>query len=61
MCKYLTDRIGNIKELRPYFPLWKLVGKSCKDSILEIIIIEHDRIDSNVPRLLKMTNGRALR
>jgi hypothetical protein len=60
MYYYLTDRIGNFPELQPYFPLWRSLNKNIDTGILEIIAIEHDNIDSNVPRITKGTDGRAL-
>jgi hypothetical protein len=55
---YLTDRIGNYKELEPYLRLWKSVP--CRKGVLEIIVIEHDATSRRVPRIPKMTGGRAL-
>lgn len=55
---YLTDRIGNIAELEPYFPLWSSV--ECENGVLQIIVIEHDEISYGVPRIPKGTDGRAL-
>ena len=55
---YLTDRIGNYRELEPYLKLWKCVP--CKKGVLEIIVIEHDAVSRNVPRIPKSTGGRAL-
>lgn len=60
MYNYLTDRIGNFPELQPYFPLWKSLSNNINEGILEIIVIEHDSIDINVPRITKGTDGRAL-
>lgn len=57
--KYLTDRIGNIQELEPYFELWKSVP--CKSGILELAVIEHDAESSDVPKIPKGTDGRAKR
>ena len=54
---YLTDRIGNVQELEPYFSLWKRVP--CDEGVLEVVVIEHDAVSSNVPRIPKMTAGRA--
>jgi hypothetical protein len=54
---YLTDRIGNYKELEPYLKLWKSVP--CKKGILEIVVIEHDAVSNDVPRIPKSTDGRA--
>ena len=58
---YLTDRIGNIGELRPYLPLWKSISKSIEDrsAVFKIIVVEHDEESSSVPRIPKGTDGRA--
>jgi len=58
MYKYLTDRVGNISELEPYLDLWRAVR--CDNGVLEIIVIEHDDISFDVPRIPKGTDGRAL-
>jgi hypothetical protein len=55
---YLTDRIGNINELEPYFGLWRSVP--CKKGVLEIVVIEHDATSDRVPKIPKGTAGRAL-
>jgi len=55
---YLTDRIGNIKELEPYFGLWKSVP--CEAGVLEIIVFEHDAESTSVKKIPKMTAGRSL-
>lgn len=54
---YLTDRIGNIRELEPYFGLWESVP--CKSGVLEIVVIEHDAESLKVPRIPKGTDGRS--
>ena len=54
---YLTDRIGNIAELEPYFDLWR--STSCEEGVLDIIVIEHDAISTKVPKIPKGTDGRA--
>ncbi len=56
--EYLTDRVGNIGELRPYFPLWSSVP--VKDGALQIIVVEHDATSRRVRRIPKTTAGRAL-
>lgn len=56
---YLTDRIGNVAELEPYFPLWSVTP--CKEGVLEIIVVEHDAESTEVPRIPKGTDGRAKR
>ena len=56
---YLTDRIGNIGELKPYFPLWRnLTGIR---GALRIIVVEHDDTSFDVPKIPKGTDGRATR
>jgi hypothetical protein len=55
---YLTDRIGNINELEPYFGLWRSVP--CESGVLEIIVIEQDAESIAVPRIRKITTGRSL-
>lgn len=56
---YLTDRIGNIGELEPYFGLWRdLTGI---DGALRIVVVEHDAESFDVPKIPKGTDGRALR
>ena len=56
---FLTDRIGNIDELRPYFPLWERMN--IPHACLRIIVIEHDSTSSTSPRIPKGTDGRSLR
>lgn len=55
---YLTDRIGNYEELEPYFDVWRAVN--LEEGFLEVFVVEHDAIDSNVPTITKGTDGRAL-
>lgn len=55
---YLTDRVGNIGELRHYFPLWR--DTEIKEGALRIIVVEHDALSLDVPRIPKGTSGRAL-
>lgn len=60
MAYYLTDRIGNYEELVPYFPLWRAVGQVVDEGLLAVIGIEHDALSWDVPKIPKMTAGRAL-
>ena len=55
---YLTVRIGNIGELRPYFGLWQ--NTRIRKGALQIIVVEHDATSLQVPRIPKRTDGRAL-
>ena len=59
MYQYLTDRVGNFEELEPYFDLWKAL--KADEGLLAIMVVEHDEVSKNVPRIPKGTNGRALR
>ena len=54
---FLTDRIGNIGELLPYFPLWR--STRIDRGALQIIVVEHDATSLDVPRIPKGTDGRA--
>lgn len=58
MYQYLTDRVGNFPELVPYLDLWKAIP--CREGVLEIVVIEHDAVSPDVPRIPKGTSGRAL-
>jgi hypothetical protein len=55
---FLTDRIGNIGELRPYFPLWR--SAAIPYGVLRIAVVEQDATSLNVPRIPKGKDGRAL-
>ncbi|HEY1803201.1 MAG TPA: hypothetical protein VGG45_01855 [Terracidiphilus sp.] len=54
---YLTDRIGNYRELEPYLKLWRSVP--CKVGVLEIVAIEQDSESTDVPLIPKGTDGRS--
>lgn len=56
--KYLTDRVGNIDEIEPYFDLWRSIP--CAEGVLEVVVVEHDAESLSVPRISKGTDGRAL-
>ncbi len=55
---YLTDRIGNIGELKPYFRLWRTITGVVGG--LRIVVVEHDATSTRVRRIPKATSGRAL-
>jgi hypothetical protein len=57
LAQYLTDRIGNVGELEPYYDFWR--ATPCKEGVLEIIVIEQDDVSTEVPRIPKGTDGRA--
>lgn len=56
--QYLTDRIGNFRELEPYFPMWESLNLPNK--VLAIIEVQHDETSKKVPKIEKGTDGRAL-
>lgn len=58
MYEYLTDRVGNMKELEPYIEFWRRMP--CDEGVLEIVVIEHDAANLKVPKITKGTDGRAL-
>ena len=55
MYQYLTDRVGNFQELRPYFNTWK--NLNIQDGYLAVIEIEHDATDLKSPLIPKGTDG----
>jgi hypothetical protein len=59
LAQYLTDRIGNLRELIPYLDLWRTIP--VERGYLGIFAIEHDATSLSVPRIKKGTDGRALR
>jgi len=56
LARYLTDRIGNIEELTPYFPVWR---KLDVEGVLELIVIEQDDESLDVPKIPKGKDGRS--
>ena len=59
LARYLTDRIGNIEELRSYFPMWRSLNVA--NGVLELLVIEQDAESVDVPRIPKGSDGRALK
>ncbi|HUY63997.1 MAG TPA: hypothetical protein VMV14_05720 [Acidimicrobiales bacterium] len=59
LAQYLTDRIGNVYELLSYVDHWAAVPVDV--GYLGIFAVEHDATSMDVPRILKATDGRALR
>jgi Restriction endonuclease BamHI len=55
---FLTDRVGNVQELRPYFPLWRKVHVS--RGVLCVIGIEHDHESLSVLQIPKGLDGMSL-
>lgn len=56
--KFLTDRVGNYREIEPYFPLWSSL--KIDTGYLGVIAVEHDATSEKVPRIKKGTDGWAL-
>jgi hypothetical protein len=54
---FLTDRVGNYRELEPYFPLWGSL--KVESGYLGVFAVEHDATSTKVPRISKGTDGRA--
>ncbi|WP_313125313.1 hypothetical protein [Proteiniclasticum ruminis] len=61
MYRYLTDRVGNFDELRPYFQVWSSANYALNEGCIIIIEVEHDVLSLESPLLAKGTDGRALR
>jgi len=45
---HLTDRIGNIRELQPYFYFWNRFGTLVKRGLLTVVEVEHDVLQKSV-------------
>ena len=56
--KFLTDRVGNFQELEPYWDVWRSIPH--EEGVLEVVEVEHDAESYEVPRIPKVTDGRAL-
>lgn len=57
LARYLTDRIGNIEEIRPYLPMWQSLA--VEEGVLELVVIEQDGESRDVPKIPKGKDGRA--
>ena len=56
---YLTDRIGNYPEIEPYFYMYERLP--VESGVLAVIVVEHDLTSEETPKIVKGTDGRALR
>lgn len=56
--RYLTDRIGNVAELEPYYDVWRALP--CENGVLGVVVVEYDDTSTDVPKITKGTDGRAL-
>ncbi|MBB4853390.1 hypothetical protein HNP40_000756 [Mycobacteroides chelonae] len=61
LATYLTDRVGNKRELLPYYDLWRTWDQLASTAYFGIIAVEHDAESLDVPRIPKGTDGRAAR
>ena len=57
MRRFLTDRIGNITELREYFPVWQAIA--FPQGVFRILVVEHDELDQTAPLIPKQKDGNA--
>lgn len=55
---YLTDRIGNYRELEPYLSLY--TDLKLDSGYLGVIVVEQDATSADVPKIQKGTDGWAL-
>lgn len=55
MRQYLTDRIGNITELREYFPVWNAI--CVEEGMFRIYVVQHDELSEDVPIMGKLAGG----
>ncbi|WLP64235.1 hypothetical protein Q9G86_27085 [Bacillus thuringiensis] len=61
MYDYLTDRVGNYRELSPYFDVWKKANYAMEEGYLAVVEIEHDNLTADETyQIKKGTDGRAL-
>ena len=57
--EYLTDRVGNYRELEPYFPVWKKVR--IDNGVVLVYEIEHESLSKKVRTIPKGEDGNAFR
>lgn len=57
--QYLTQRIGNFRELAPYFPVYRRLRIT--RGILAVVAVAHDKTDAATPLIPKGTDGHALK
>lgn len=56
--QYLTQRIGNYKELAPYFPVYRHLKEV--EGFLAVFAVSHDRISDEVALIPKGMDGHSL-
>ncbi len=57
--EYLTDRVGNIREMEPYLDIYKRIQIPEKSCIM-IIVVEHDKLDPKAPPIPKGLDGMSI-
>jgi hypothetical protein len=57
--RFLTQRVGNIRELRPYLDLWRAIP--VRSGAFRIVVVQHDEESETVRLIPKSTAGRARR
>lgn len=57
LAKYLTDRIGNIRELKPYLDIWKQWAQ--EHGLMKIYVVTYDGYDADTPLIPKGRDGNA--
>ena len=55
---HVTDRIGNLHELMPYFAFWRHATDKVKSGLLVISEVEHDELDDSLQYLGVINAGR---
>lgn len=56
---YLTQRIGNYKELAPYFPVYRQLKNV--EGLLTVFAVSHDQVSNKVALIPKGLDGNSLR
>lgn len=56
---YLTDRIASYPEIAAYVPFFAHYLRDV-DTVLAIVVVEHDRLDTSAPLITKGIDGMAL-
>lgn len=56
---FLTDRIGNVTELKPYFSVFSRIAIPEKKALL-ILVIEYDSLDPHAPLIPKGDDGMSI-
>ena len=57
MYRFLTDRVGNIEELRPYFPGFRLIDVKRPNKTFIFVVVEHDSTSDKTVLVKKGLDG----